>query len=233
MTCVVTKFHHAPLSQDTPFLATVELYGRNEIQEMLQKYLQAYYQFHLQSKEELDDEEVDAREHEARTALDVLVAMFAERESFRNEDHANEFLSKAMSKDDRNILQCFSTWIDEFMGKHKPQDGLIHVTASTADELSNRLEPWVTTSSMIEDDGCTQTASFWPMVRIVRVGMQSQLLQRGIVISDLPGSFPCLALHETPHNHPLFQVSATRIKCVQWHQSDTFGSVSTTSWWHP
>jgi len=187
MTCVITEFHYAPLSQETPYLATVELFGRNEIQEMLQEHLQAYYQFHLERQGDLDEEELGERELQARTALDVLVAIFAERETFRNEDCAREFLSNATSKDDQHILQCFSTWIDEFMGKYKPQEGLICLTASTAEELSNRLEPWVTSNSMVEEDGSSQAPSFWPIVRIVRVGMQSLLLQRGVILSDLPG----------------------------------------------
>lgn len=189
MTCVITEFHQAALSQETPFLATVELFGQNEIQEMLRGYLQAYYQFHLHEEEDLGEEELNERELQARTALDALVAMFAEQESFRNEDCASKFLSTATSRNDQDILRCFSTWVDDIMGKHNPQNGLVYLMASTAEELSNLLEPWATTNSMVAEDGFSQAPSFWPMVRIVRVGMQSHLLQRGIIVSDLPGQF--------------------------------------------
>ncbi len=187
MTCVVTEFHLASLCQETPFLATVELFGRIEIHGMLQDYLEAYYQFHLEKEEDLDEEELNERELKARTAFDVLVAIFAEQDCFRDENCALEFLNRATSDKDQTILQCFSAWIDELMEQHKPQDGLVHLTASTAEELNILLEPWVTTNSAVNGDGFGQAPSLWPMVRIVRVGMQSKLLRRGIIISDLPG----------------------------------------------
>lgn len=202
MTCRITEFHQAPLSQETPFLAVVELYGRDQILEMLAAHLCAYFRFHRESQEDLEEGESNERELEAHTALDFFVALFAARENFRNESCASDYLSKATSKDDQEILQGFSTWVDELMNEQKPQNGLIYLTASTAEELSIRLEPWVTTKSMAEDDEYSKTPSFWPVVRIARVGMHSALLQRGCIISDLPGGSILPAYGREPFNNP-------------------------------
>lgn len=187
MTCTVTEYQQAPLSQETPFLATVELYEKGQILEILHEHLQTYYQYRFEGQEELEDGEAGELELRARTALDILIALFADHESFRNQECATEFLRTATSKDDQVILQCFSKWIDEIMEMNKPQDGLIHLTASTPEELSSRLEPWVSSNSIVEEEGYSQSPSFWSIVRIAKVGMRSSLLERGVIITDLPG----------------------------------------------
>ncbi|KAL6720208.1 hypothetical protein ACLMJK_002129 [Lecanora helva] len=186
MTCVITEFM-APLAvQETPFVAEVELFGQTEIQEMMKENLKAYHKYYKEDLTGLDDLELRERESHAQTALDSFLAMFAPRPEFKDQDSAGQYLLNDTSQDGTETLETLSEWIQESIQEHKPENGSILLEANTAEELSNKLEPWVTTNSLGEEDDCVKTASLWPIVRIVRVGMSSPLLERGIIVADLP-----------------------------------------------
>lgn len=168
-------------------MATIELFGGAQIKEMLKQDLQAYYQFHHEDTTDLDEIELRERELQAQTALDSFLAMLASRPQFQNEECASEYLSSATCGGDTNILTTFSAWVEESMQEYKPQAGCISLTATTPQDLNYRLEPWVTTNPLGDDGAYSKTPSWWPIVRVVRVGMHSVLLERGIIVADLPG----------------------------------------------
>ena len=187
MTSVITEFMAASAVQETPFQAEVELFENERIQQILEDHLQAYCRFYLEDTEELDEDELMERKTQAQTALEAFLALFASRAEFRDEDSAANFFGNFASIDDTTILAQLSTWTQYVMLQYKPRNGSIYLTANTAEKLNRRLEPWVTTIPIWDVDGCSRSPSLWPIVRSVKVGMQSTLLQRGIVIADLPG----------------------------------------------
>ena len=187
MTCVITEFGAASPSQGMPFMATLELYERSQIREMLKEHLEAYCRFHQANDEDLDEEERREMECEAQTALESFLAMFASKSQFENEDNAFEYLKKVTLASITTTLDFFSTWIQEFLQLYLPQKNLIFLRAANAEDLSSKLEPFVTTNLLSEDNGCRRISSWWPIVRIVKVSMESRLLEQGIVVADLPG----------------------------------------------
>ena len=173
--------------QETPFMATIELFGQEQIQEMLKENLEAYIRFHHESIDGMDEEEIQELKCQANTAQESFLAMFAPKSHFQSEESARKYLSSATLTDCSAILESFSLWIQEFMEKYKPRNDLLFLTASTAEQLNSQLEPWVTSNPQSEAYALERLSSWWPIVRIVRVGLHSLLLERGIVVADLPG----------------------------------------------
>ena len=184
MTCVITEFGAASPSQGTPFVASIELYDRSQIREMLKEHLEACCRFLQEDNEGLDEEEQRERECEAQTAFDSFRAMFASKSQFETEDNALKYLRTVTMANITTSLDFFSTWIQEFLQLYHPQENMVTLRAATAEDLSTELEPWVTTN---EDNGCRRISSWWPIVRIIRVNMESRFLEQGIVVADLPG----------------------------------------------
>ena len=192
MTCVVTEFMAPFVKQETPFMATIELFALEQIREMLEEHLKDYIKFHHDSLDDIDEEEKDERRRQAQTAFEAFYAMFGSKSQFRNEESACDFLNSGTLADHTEILSLFILWTEELIQSQELQAGSIILTARTADELNFQLEPWVTTNSVLEDEEGDRISSWWPIVRIVRVGLQSLLLKRGIIIADLPGNFATL-----------------------------------------
>ena len=66
------------------------------------------------------------------------------------------------------------------------EDGLLCLNGHTGEELGGKIEPFANTCTDVDDKG-RRTPSLWPLVEIVRVGLQSRLLKQGLVIADLSG----------------------------------------------
>lgn len=132
------------------------------------------------------------------TAIETFKAIFGNRDELRDEEAINGFLAAATSADNRYILHTLYKWMEAAMTQYGAEEGLLHLTAHTVEELSRKMEPFVRTCTHILGDEGGSSPSLWPLVEIVRVGLQRPLLQRSIVLADLPGqnaslpTVPCL-----------------------------------------
>ena len=151
--------------------------------------LREYYQAHFKHIRDTGDNETASEElqKDADTAVEALQALFADHEEFRDEDNAREFLSAGTSDADPRIISTLESWMEELISRYGAQNGPIKRSADTTAEMSRILEPFVTMAESGADCGDLQAASLWPIVRLVRVGVHSPLLKRGIIIADLPG----------------------------------------------
>ena len=157
---------------------------------MIKEQFEAYRKFH--SEEYDSDEESDDLEEDSSTAFNAFRALFAERFEFRNDEAAHEFLKKALSTEKAQVVDQMCGWVEALRLQLQAQSGPCIRTADTATEISGRLELFVSTFAPLESgngNGIEQTkANYWPIVELVKIGMYSPLLQRGLVIADLPGS---------------------------------------------
>lgn len=161
-----------------------------EIKTMMREHLEAYYEYHFSRQDEISEDELETAELDAGTALKVFQALFADREEFRSQDRAQDFLRTAKSSSDIEILSDFVVWIENLIFQIGGDGGIVHRTSDTTEDLAFNLEAFVGNNPTLEnEDGETLEASpsLWPIVKIVRVGLKSHFLNQGLVIADLPG----------------------------------------------
>ena len=161
-----------------------------EIRKMMREHLEAYYGYHLNRQDEVSEDELETAELDAGTALKVFQALFADREEFRGQDRAQNFLRTAKSSSDSAILSDLVAWTENLISLIGGEGGIVHRSSDTTEDLALKLETFVGINSILENEnGETLEAlpSLWPIVKIVRVGLQSHFLSQGLVIADLPG----------------------------------------------
>lgn len=168
------------------------MFNHNTIRVILQVHLEKYYKYNFESRDDLDQEALDELNAESTTALETFQALFLNRDQFKNENSANRYIQKASSACDKDILEQLYQWVHESISKSGAQNGIILRSADAPDELANNIARFVKTCPDSVDDEGYSLPSLWPIVEVVRVGLRSPLLERGLIVADLPGKFPTL-----------------------------------------
>ena len=189
-TCVITEYMQAPQTQLQPFQATIEILGPEELESMLAGHLEAYYKYFCVPSEGLEGDALQLAVLEASTARDVLRALFVHRTPFQTKTTAQAFLATASCAKDKNMLKMFMTWMQESIALYNSEDSLITVSGNTCEDIVGQLDVFVTNRSSVDDDEDKEDEeescfSLWPIVKIVKVGLQSALLARGLIIVDV------------------------------------------------
>ncbi len=187
---MITEYRQASQTQVQPFHAEIELFNMEEIRNMMREHLEAYYEYHFNRQDEISEDELETAELDAGTALKVFQTLFIDRDEFRGQDRAQNFLRTAKSSSDSAILSTFVAWIESLISLIGGEHGIVYRSSDTTEDLAFNLETFVGMNPIFEDDnGETLEAlpSLWPIVKIVRVGLQSHFLSQGLVIADLPG----------------------------------------------
>ncbi|MCJ1294120.1 hypothetical protein MMC34_005677 [Xylographa carneopallida] len=177
-TCVVSEYHAAWASQSKRFAAEIKFFEPAERETILKEYFADFYRFTLEDVDEL--EEATRRDFELRhdTAIEAFLALYAGIPEFKSEEAAQEFLGL------------------------RPQTMTLVVekAADTAEELTGKIERFVKTWNREY-----VLPSPWPLVKLVKIGLHSAFLSRGVVLADLPG---------------LSDVNRTRVKLTQLYIRD-------------
>ncbi|MCJ1399570.1 hypothetical protein MMC11_002772 [Xylographa trunciseda] len=184
-TCVVTEYCKAWPMQKQPFAAEIVFFEPTKRQAIIREHFRDYYVHYCESLDGLDRDAYEESEHRASTGFEAFRALFRNRAEFATDQAATLFLSSATSENDETILDQLFSWTQQLVLMEEAASGLASYFADTAEELGGKLKRFVQTVSFPQ--GFDQVASFWPIIRIVRVGLRSRLLQNGIVIADLPG----------------------------------------------
>ena len=168
-------------------MAEIKFYGLDKIRKVIEHEFRAYYNYSIAdiSHEHQEIQEELSVCHE--TAVETFKALFAEKEEFRTDDAMEEFFKAATSAEDKNMLRILYKWVEGIMLRYGADDGVLCLDAHGVEELAGKVGPFAqTVTSMVEDD-FRRSPSLWPLVEIIRVGLQSKLLNHGLVIADLPG----------------------------------------------
>lgn len=158
------------------------------IETILRGHLKAYYEYHCNRSEELKGDELEAAELDAGTAITAFEALFADRAEFRDKESTQRFFSATTSAEDPKMLAKLLSWVKDLMALYSCDNGVIHRSSRTSDSFYEYIEQFVAMNPILVDengDPLEPTPSFLPIVKIVRVGLQSAFLSRGIVIADL------------------------------------------------
>lgn len=177
------------MSQRTPFKAEVEFYKIDVVEGMLKEHYANYFKFYVEQSNDMDGDELEVVESYATTAKDIFHVLFADRPEFASGQLAKEFLNSGESEKDEGILNHLLQWTKDLISCQGKVADVVSLDADTAEDLSLKLEPYVEMRSK-PDSEVGGSASYWPLVRLVRVWLKSPLLARGLIIADLPGHFP-------------------------------------------
>ena len=189
-TCVVTEYKQALETQVQPFHAEIELFNMEEIRKMIREHVEACHEYHLNRQPELSEDELEAAELDAKTALKVFQALFADQEGFGGPDRAQNFLRMAKRSSISEIVNKFVAWIKNLISRVGGEGGILHRSSDRTEDLAFELETFVGTSPISNDDHgeiVEASLSLWPIVKIVRVSLRSHFLSQGLILADLPG----------------------------------------------
>ena len=185
-TCVIHEYAQAAETQKEPFEAEILLFDIREVNAILKEMYRNYYQWFVDRPSRDEEDEAETLQHLASTALTCFKSILADHKEFGNDQLASEFLGSGESPSDTRLLSKMSQWTSDMMSSHETEPGIIRLAASTAEDLQIELEPFVMEKESYDDDEA-RTSSIWPLIRLVRVGLRSSLLSRGLIVADLPG----------------------------------------------
>ena len=193
---MITEYGPPWPSQKTPFRAEVTFLGREEVRKMIRDQFKAYYDYQFGDQAAMEPDALDELGAAHETAIETFKALFSNKDDFSDDDTIEDFFSTATSAEDRHILQTLNAWLDATMAEYGADDGLIYFDANTSEELASRVQHFVKTCTDREDFQHRPAPSLWPVVEIIRVGLYSRLLARGLVIADVPGKFKSFCMRK-------------------------------------
>lgn len=186
-TNVITEYQTAWPRQKSAFMAEIVFYRKDKIMSIVQNEFRAYYEYSFGDLDKVDDATQELMHAHYVTAIETFKAVLADRDEFRDDEAIESFFAVASSADDRIILQTLNKWIEATVIQYGAEEESLYLTAHTVEELSRKTEPFVRTCTHKSGYNGGPCPSLWPLVEIVRIGLQRPLLQRSIVLADLPG----------------------------------------------
>ena len=171
-------------NQMAPFEIHVYFKDFKERCETLKGLLQRYV-MHQQTALDAGTEEFSHSFMEAESALEIFQTMFRDYDEFSNDKNSRRFLGDAtISRNDLRLTKMCD-WLEQLVSKYQPDNNVMRLEANTPVELSKKIEPFVRTPSV--GFGGSIPSSPWPIIQLVKIGLDSVILRDGLVIADVPG----------------------------------------------
>jgi hypothetical protein len=186
-TWVTQQFMKMFPGQDAPFAARVYFFSSKDIEALLKSNLARFYRANNRSDVihvEEDQEGLAEDYNDRKTVLDAFMPLFADHEEFESRERATEFLSETTSDSDENMLSLLMSWAVEVVNEHLMGNDFIYVSATTPFNLVNALQPYTHALEDGDEEGYCQP---WLLVRSIEFGLDSPILNAGIVLVDAPG----------------------------------------------
>ncbi|UPX15327.1 uncharacterized protein EKO05_0005776 [Ascochyta rabiei] len=190
-TFVVVEYAQATATQKSPFQASVEFLSRQSYRDMVKEQLKNFWLHMAMDDEEVDEEIANERRLASGTCMTVFSSLFMGRTEFQDKDRAEDFLSHAESAEDPRLVGKLMSWtdhiLDEFMPDGEDND-VATLDANTASQISDSIQPFTMAMDSPLFEGTDIICCPWPLVKKVRVSLNSRILDQGIIIADLPGT---------------------------------------------
>ena len=162
------ELFQAPPGQSTRFMFHVDLYPVQDCVKIVRWAIKdCYDSYNDQEKADIDDGHADR----GGPALKVLLALFKERDEFADTEAALDYFGTLESANDPHAISKILVWTHEIYKKLSANIGKAPMTATTAEELAELVEPYIQTaeSPIIQlDDNETLECCVWPFVRLAR-----------------------------------------------------------------
>ena len=166
-TSVVTEYHQKKQHHTARITIEVEYLSDADLDEFIEELVWSYRQFFLKEWTE-NDKDFNKQQAESETALSALKAAFGHHENLESlfGDDSSEGL--------KAIKDRLLGWCSDLAWPEASNSGLWSSTAETAGECCDK------TAIFMSD-------RFWPFTKVIRIYLDAQVLQAGIVLADLPG----------------------------------------------
>ncbi|KAH8653995.1 hypothetical protein BGZ60DRAFT_159006 [Tricladium varicosporioides] len=172
-TTVVTEYRQKRPCDTAPFTIEVQCMEDQEIQDLLQQCIVDYRRYHLLDRsgiEAPERSEIERLGAKAKLAWDTILAAFGDYN-----ECCEERFQDPHNETDAIILMVLG-WKDQIPWS---QNGLHNrITSLTATEEKQ---------CSIQIEECLKSLK-WPFIKVVRIYLEAKVLEKGIVLVDLPGS---------------------------------------------
>lgn len=121
------------------------------------------------------------------TAIRTILALFCDKPECSSEEAVVNFVREASSENDKNLTRKMLFWAWALLKRYvTAEDGLVSVIESaTPEDLLQQLRRYTFDNNDDEDD--EREASPWPLIKKITFGLDSPLLNDGVILVDLPG----------------------------------------------
>lgn len=144
-----------------------------------------------EASEEIDEEVANERRLASVTCVALFGSLFLGHPEFQDRERAENFLSEAESAEDPRLLSKLLSWTDQILDAFMPNgddNDVATLNANTASQISDAIQPFTMAMENPHFDGTNIVCCPWPLVKKVRVTLNSRILEQGIIIADLPGT---------------------------------------------
>lgn len=181
---MITEFKQLPPTQKKSFAAEVHFFNLTMCQKMVTDLFSQWYtvkQKQRQTPEEVDDADLS----QMKTARDCLQQMFADRLGLES---AERFMGSATSPTDPKILRQLMKWTTDIHQRFVPDaQTFVQFDASTPERLIEQYHPFTREVPNASFQGQPLRFTPWPLVRLIRVYLDSPILQQNVIVADVPG----------------------------------------------
>ena len=170
--------------QTKPYAVRVYFYELEECRKVISALLEKYV-INQEISVEVGSEDYNESAMLVESTIEIFRTLFADRNEFSSDASSHQFLSVATTADDDETLLRMYAWVEELLSGYERVDNIVYLEAMTRAELSKVIQPFI----MAPLRGSQELAvpCPWPIVRLVKIGLDSLLLRNGIIIADVPG----------------------------------------------
>ena len=171
-------------NQQSPYSVKIYFFDAAKRRKVLNEHLQNYV-MHQRVGQDMEEEGRSESFMTSETSFEVLSTLFNDRPEFANPTRGRAFLDKELDGPGREILGAMCQWLDELLRSYDVVEDALDLNADTPEDLAKVVEPFIKTPFIADNEPAQ--ASPWPIVRLVKIGLDCPLLREGIVIADVPG----------------------------------------------
>ncbi|KAJ5719982.1 hypothetical protein N7493_006860 [Penicillium malachiteum] len=179
-TSVVTEFRNVDNAHPNPYTIEIDFMGSEDIKELLEELLRNFRTYNRPSlcDQISSDEECDKAEMAATRAMRTLESLFHDKEEL-----TPEFLGDESEDAWERIIKRLETWAGDVLARRPDQikDRSAVVTTDDLQSCKDYLDFLMNSSHKNEN------LVLWPFINLIRVYLQSPVLESGLVVADLPG----------------------------------------------
>ena len=180
----IIEYRYLFKDQKAPYLIRVYFHELKQRRAIIEAHLRDYVN-HRQNAFDFESEHHLESLMQSESAVEIFETVFRNHDEFANSNKARNFLNKAEISSDNQQLNQMYDWAEELVSGYDLSNKFLELEADTAIQFAKKIEPFLKTP-FAELEGPAQSSP-WPFVQVVQVGLNSEVLRHGIIISDVPG----------------------------------------------
>lgn len=137
---------------------------------ILKEWLRDVYIFEHSGAEPGDDV-FEKFEQASSTAIEGLFSLFCDRDECQSHEAIQKFLSGARSQDDVGMLSRLQGWMDELLNDLGSSPGKVSLSDTSPEMIQHHIARYLQHEETYDSSG-RLTPSPWPMVKLVKYGLQ-------------------------------------------------------------